>query len=410
MTSSARPPGGSSIRSRHGRDVEGACLEDLVMAKLHGLTMGLDVCATFHMGIPPAELRDVTGRVVERGAPAYLMAVAGNADPMLGYLTTSFLDHPRLRRQAGRQVTSAMRSRFGATFTDSPDSTDSPHSDSRDSTDSRDSADHDTRRSGGTEVYSLYAAYSKAGGDTRTAATLAEIAERKVQELRERGFDLGGDEATSEARLQAIYANARQALYSVINESLIRDVCARHAHVRTDAREREDYLSHPPSGERIRRADVPLLTGLYPARRPQVQIVISDGLNANGVNEQLRALLAPVRRLLADAGIAVGATDVVIRNGRVRAGYHVGQLLDPEAIVHIIGERPGTGLNTVSAYLTFGRDRSGHPRWDPNLDHSCTNAVCGIHRQGKSPEAAATEIVRTLARMLEQRRSGVSLR
>ena len=37
--------------------LERACLEDTVMAKLHGLTMGLDVCATFHMGIAPAALR-----------------------------------------------------------------------------------------------------------------------------------------------------------------------------------------------------------------------------------------------------------------------------------------------------------------------------------------------------------------
>ena len=37
--------------------LERACLEDTLMAKLHGITMGLDVCATFHMGIPPAALR-----------------------------------------------------------------------------------------------------------------------------------------------------------------------------------------------------------------------------------------------------------------------------------------------------------------------------------------------------------------
>ena len=42
--------------------LERACLEDTVMAKLHGLTMGLDVCATFHMGIPPAALRELTTR------------------------------------------------------------------------------------------------------------------------------------------------------------------------------------------------------------------------------------------------------------------------------------------------------------------------------------------------------------
>src|SRR5262252_3569482 len=51
------------------------CYEDIVMAKLHGLTMGLDVCATFHMGITPAALHDVTATIVQQAAPAYLMAV-----------------------------------------------------------------------------------------------------------------------------------------------------------------------------------------------------------------------------------------------------------------------------------------------------------------------------------------------
>ena len=94
--------------------LERVCLEDVVMARLHGLTMGLDVCATFHMGIAPAALRELTARIVERAAPAYLMAVAGNADPMLGYLTTSFREHPRLRRIAGRTATGAMRRRLEA--------------------------------------------------------------------------------------------------------------------------------------------------------------------------------------------------------------------------------------------------------------------------------------------------------
>ena len=100
----------------------------------------------------------------------------------------------------------------------------------------------------------------------------------------------------------------------------------------------------------------------------------------------------------------------VLQNGRVRAGYHVAQLLHAEVLIHLIGERPGTGLNMASAYLTYGRDTAGQPRWDPRLDHSCTTAVCGIHPQGKPPEAAVAEIARTVHRMFEQRRSGVALR
>ena len=66
------------------------CLEDTVMAKLHGLIFGLDICSTFHMGIHPNELQKLAKEIVLKAAPAYLMAVAGQADPMLGYLTNFF--------------------------------------------------------------------------------------------------------------------------------------------------------------------------------------------------------------------------------------------------------------------------------------------------------------------------------
>jgi ethanolamine ammonia-lyase small subunit len=141
-----------------------------------------------------------------------------------------------------------------------------------------------------------------------------------------------------------------------------------------------------------------------------VQLVVSDGLNADAINEQLRALLPPLRRLLSDNGCHVGETDIVVENGRVRAGYEIGGLIGAAIVVHVVGERPGTGLNMVSAYLTYGRDESGQSRWSRDLDHSVTSAICGIHPKGKPPQAAAEEIARTVARMMEQRRSGVALK
>jgi ethanolamine ammonia-lyase small subunit len=263
----------------------------------------------------------------------------------------------------------------------------------------------------------LYAAYLRAGGDRRGAAAIAEEGERRLHELAERGFDLGHgctpDHAPPPAmdrRLEAIYANAREALYAQVDENAIRDACTRPLRVRTDAFDRDDYLAHPAAGERLRAEDVRVVSGLYPLRRPQVQIVISDGLNANAVSEHVRALLPPVRRLVRESGFETGTSEVVIQNGRVRAGYHVGALLDVDVVVHLLGERPGTGLNTLSAYLTYGRDDTGATRWYPGLDHSCTTAVCGIHPKGKRPEAAAVEIAGVVKRILEQRRSGVGLK
>ncbi len=372
---------------RTAHQLQRACLEDVVMAKLHGLTMGLDVCATFHMGIAPAALQETTRRIVDLAAPAFLMAVAGNADPMLGYLTTSFREHPQLRQHSGRRITTAMSQRLAAL-----DAQSTP---------------------------SLYAAYVKEGGDRRTIDTLREEGATKIDRMRERGYDIGYECDAAHAappavgaRMEMIYAQARHALYAVLDAGVVRAVSPHHIRVRTASRDREEYLAHPRSGESIRDDDAERIASFVAARAsrlPQVQIVMSDGLNANALNENLRAVLPPLRHELAAAGLHVGDVDVVILNGRVRAGYHVGALVDADAVVHFIGERPGTGLDTLSAYLTYGRDAAGRSRWSRDLDHAATTAVCGIHRHGKAPADAVEELARLLRRILETRRSGVAL-
>src|SRR5205814_8044049 len=145
---------------------------------------------------------------------------------------------------------------------------------------------------------SLYAIYQKAGGDTRTFETLGEEATRKISGLAERGFDLGSDQGANTSaraevttRIDAIYENARRALYARLDGAVIRDVCPRHLRVRTKALDRDDYLAHPPAGEAICDQDAARIGALYPIRRPHVQVVISDGLNANALNENLRFVL-----------------------------------------------------------------------------------------------------------------------
>ena len=370
---------------RSAGQLERVCLEDVVMAKLHGLTMGLDVCATFHMGIAPPELRALTRRVVERAAPAYLMAVAGNADPMLGYMTTSFREHPELRRGVGRQPTSAMRRRLdelGVSAT-----TPRPET-----------------------VARLSALFEKAGGSRRSLASLEEEGRRRLLELQEQGLDLGiPDAARADARMEAIFANARAALFAVLDDVVLDDACGRWLPARTVAGSRDHYLADPAAGERLRDDDARAVAARYPSRRPQVQLVVSDGLNANAVNEQLRGLLPALRRALVNDGRLVGDTVIVVRHGRVRAGYEIGASVRAEVVVHLIGERPGTGLNTLSAYVTYGRDEEGVFRWSRDLPHSATTAVCGIHRRGKPIDAAVAEVSSVVARILRERRSGVAL-
>src|SRR5215471_16236997 len=375
---------------RSAAQLKRACLEDAMMAKLHGLTMGLDVCSTFHMGLDPDCLRDLTAEVVTKAAPAYLMAVAGNADQMLGYMTTAFRDHPRLREQTRRRITSEMQRRLTALGV---------------------SGDTPGRLSAAS---GLYSSYMKSLGDQRSADVLAAECQRKLQEMQERGFDIGigddsegGDAGRVDARIDAIYDNARGALYAGLDEGMIARASPRSLRVRSTSIGREDYLAHPASGEHIRPEDASKVRGFYGERRPSVQIVVSDGLNANAVNENLGRVLPGVRHRLGNARI--NDADVVISNGRVRAGYEIGALTGAECVVHFIGERPGTGMNMLSAYITFGLDSGGRPRWASDLDHSATTAICGINRAGKPPEVAIDEIVRCVERVLESKCSGTRL-
>ena len=373
-----------------------ACLEDTVMAKLHGLTMGLDVCSTFHMGIDPDTLRQLTLEIAVLAAPAYLMAVAGNADPMLGYLTTSFREHPCIRNKTKKRITTAMQARFmelGVMDRQGGLLPERPHAED------------------------LYTAYLRGGSDKRGPEALRTEGVRKLAKLRERGLDLGYDNYRDydppgdiNSRIRRIFEQARLALYASIDDSVIRDSSPKNLRVHTRAKSRDDYISHPQDGECLRREDEARLAQLYAkSRRPRIQIIISDGLNANAVNDNLRRLLPQLKSILGERGYHAGEVDIVVKNGRVRAGYQIGGLLDAELIIHLIGERPGTGLNTLSAYLTYGYDANGQSRWAPDMDHSKTSAICGIHMLAKRPSEAAGEIALCAARIIRERRSGVDL-
>ncbi|MFP2908537.1 ethanolamine ammonia-lyase light chain EutC [Pyxidicoccus sp. 3LFB2] len=95
---------------------------------------------------------------------------------------------------------------------------------------------------------------------------------------------------------------------------------------------------------------------------------------------------------------------LVVKYGRVRAGYQVGELLfgdteesAPRALVHVIGERPGSGHHAFSAYLSAPSARA----WglQGRVDHDSTRLIAGISDTSVRPEAAAHEAVRILAEL-----------
>ena len=141
------------------------------------------------------------------------------------------------------------------------------------------------------------------------------------------------------------------------------------------------------------------------AERIDVQIVISDGLNALAIMEDghLKPFLKQLRSGLDDRGLNVSSEDLVMTSGRVRAGYRIGEILfsnleGSRAILHVIGERPGTGHRTFSTYITsptgdvWGKDGT--------VDHNITKVVSGISATALAPATGADETVHLLDAMI----------
>jgi ethanolamine ammonia-lyase large subunit len=131
-----------------------------------------------------------------------------------------------------------------------------------------------------------------------------------------------------------------------------------------------------------------------------VQIVVSDGLNAHAIMdpEHLKPYLSALEKRLQGKNLTCAPEILVINNGRVRAGYRIGEILFGglpnlqihKAVLHIIGERPGTMHHAFSVYITG--PTAGV--WDKaGIDHNITRVVSGIADTALLPEAAALQTV-----------------
>jgi ethanolamine ammonia-lyase small subunit len=171
--------------------------------------------------------------------------------------------------------------------------------------------------------------------------------------------------------------------------------------VQSQARDKVEYLLRPDLGRRLPESAREKIR-VECKKGTALQIAIGDGLSAAAVKAQVPGLLP----LLAAEASAMGWTlgrPIVIRYCRVGVLNEIGELLAPEVVVLLIGERPGlaTALS-MSAYLAF-RPRHGHTDADRNL-------ISNIHSRGVDAASAARRIVGLAQTIRRARASGVSVK
>ena len=362
------------------------CLEDLLMGKLHGLTIGLDVCATLHMDIGPDDL-DWCLEQVMPASPAYLMALPTKVDPMLGYLTTGYQDHVRLRAQFGRRINPPMQAFFESLGVLDATGAPGPHF--------------------GDPLH-VYEAYSRRRGDLRPAELLRAEGTAAIAAVRARGVFLVTGHGAQPHDLEPALAHAidtlctesRRAFHATMSPAFIASIPHAVA-VQSCSPDRDTFILHPTSGEVLSPTAVTTLQSLAAQRDGSIdaQIVVSDGLNALAIRQpgHLLPFLDALRATLTTQGWCVAPEHVVITSGRVRAGYMAGELLfagqrGPRVLLHIVGERPGTGHHTFSVYFT----NADGACWSTpgTVDHDITRVVSGISHTTLAPLDAVELVCR----------------
>ena len=370
------------------------CLEDIAMGKLHGLTLGLDVCSTLHMDVSLDDLDWCIERIMPAN-PAYLMALPTKNDPMLGYLTTGFQDHVRIRERFGYKVDDRMWAFFQRLGVIDAQGQPTAHF--------------------GDPVW-VYLQYLRAKGDARPEADIRADAERQLAEVRSRGVSIARGhganpwdlEPTLDAEMRRVYADAKQSLWTELTPAFISTVPS-GVRLVSKSQDRTEYILHPETGEQLDAASLETLRAMRARHdgRYDVQLMVSDGLNALAIMDegQLEPYLEALRAALGAAGYQPAPEHLVLTSGRVRAGYRVGEALygaladagRHRALIHVIGERPGTGHHTLSAYIT---SPTGAVWSQPGkVDHNITRVVSGVALTAYTPTLAAPETVRLLRQL-----------
>jgi ethanolamine ammonia-lyase small subunit len=167
--------------------------------------------------------------------------------------------------------------------------------------------------------------------------------------------------------------------------------------VRSQARDRRQYLLRPDLGRALDETGREQLSSIPPAK---LAVVVADGLSAIAPARHALPLLTELRR---QRGSWENVAVVVANHARVALGDEIGAVLHANAVVMLIGERPGlSSPDSLGIYLTWA-PRIGRT----DADRNCISNV----RPGGLPYAdAAARLAWLLHQAHRLQLSGVGLK
>ena len=165
---------------------------------------------------------------------------------------------------------------------------------------------------------------------------------------------------------------------------------------------KQEYLLRPDLG-RLLNDDAKRIINEKCQKNVNIQLCVGDGLSAAAIEANLRQIFPVIKQGMQNAGLTFG-TPFFIKYARVGVMNDVGELIKPDVVILLIGERPGLGrAESMSAYMGY------KPKYgDTDADR---DVVCNIFENGgTNPLEAGAFVVQLAQNMRKSQASGVKLK
>ena len=113
--------------------------------------------------------------------------------------------------------------------------------------------------------------------------------------------------------------------------------------MQTRVSDQDEFLLRPDLGRLLDRRGHARRSRERCVKKPQVQVVVGDGLSAAAVTNNLPQIYPVIEQGLTQAGLSVG-TPFFVRYCRVGVMNDINDIVHADVVVLLIGERPGLGV------------------------------------------------------------------
>ncbi|KPQ25312.1 MAG: ethanolamine ammonia-lyase small subunit [Halomonas sp. HL-48] len=173
----------------------------------------------------------------------------------------------------------------------------------------------------------------------------------------------------------------------------------------SQAQDRATYLQRPDYGRRLNDGSREHLQQASTSQqRHDLAVVIVDGLSALAVQQNSAPFLNALHQALNDESSDWRLAPLtIVEQGRVAIGDEIGALLNADAVLVMIGERPGlSSPDSLGLYMTWAPE--------PGLRDDRRNCISNVRPAGLAVEEAARRFCLLLREARQRKLSGVQLK